>query len=96
MTPIVLLEKFYKEYEDNDIRRALAHNPSTPGPLLRALFALDDLEIQRSMASNASIPLDILDILKVDTRLQNELAENPILIKGYETVLDYDKKAVQF
>jgi len=96
MTPIVLLEKFYKEYEDNDIRRALAHNPSTPGPLLRALFVLNDLEIQRSMASNASIPLDILDILKVDTRLQNELAENPILIKGYETVLDYDKKAVQF
>jgi len=96
MTPVVLLEQFYKEYEDDDIRRALAHNPSTPQPLLRALFALDDLEIQRSMASNASIPLDILDILKVDTRLQNELAENPILIKGYETVLDYDKNAVQF
>ena len=96
VTPVVLLEKFYELYEDDDIRRALAHNPSTPEPLLRALFALDDLEIQRSMASNASIPLDILDILKVDTRLQNELAENPILIKGYETVLDYDKKAVQF
>jgi len=96
VTPVKLLEKFYETYEDHDIRRALAHNPSTPEPLLRALFALDDLEIQRSMASNASIPLDILDILKVDTRLQNELAENPILIKGYETVLDYDKKAVQF
>ena len=96
VTPVVLLEAFYKAYEDDEIRRALAHNPSTPEPLLRALFALDDLEIQRSMASNASIPLDILDILKVDTRLQNELAENPILIKGYETVLDYDKKAVQF
>jgi len=48
------------------------------------------------MASNASIPLDILDMLKVDIRLQNELVKNPILIKGYETVLDYDKKAVQF
>jgi len=96
VTPVVLLEAFYKEYEEEAVRRALAHNPSTPEPLLRALFVLDDLEIQRSMASNASIPLDILDILKVDTRLQNELAENPILIKGYETVLDYDKKAVQF
>ena len=95
-TPVALLEKFYEAYEDDDIRRALAHNPSTPEPLLRGLFELDDLEVQRSMASNASIPLDILDILKVDTRLQNELAENPILIKGYETVLDYDKKAVQF
>ena len=96
VTPVALLEAFYEVYEDDAIRRALAHNPSTPEPLLRVLFALDDLEIHRSMASNASIPLDILDILKVDTRLQNELAKNPILIKGYETVLDYDKKAVQF
>jgi len=96
VTPVPLLEQFYNEHADDDIFRALAHNPSTPESLLRALFALDDLEIQRYMASNASIPLDILDILKVDTRLQNELAGNPILIKGYETVLDYDKKAVQF
>jgi len=96
MTPVSLLEMFYKVYEEGNIRRALAHNPSTPESILRILFTLDDLEIQRSMASNASIPLDILDILKVDTRLQNELSENPILIKGYETVLDYDKKAVQF
>ncbi len=96
VTPVVLLEKFYEGYEEDAVRKALAQNVSTPEPILRALFALDDLEIQRSMASNASIPLDILDILKVDTRLQNELAKNPILIKGYETVLDYDKKAVQF
>ena len=94
--PVVLLEKFYSSYEEKDVQLALAHNPSTPEPILRALFEKDDLEIQRSMASNPSIPLDILDILKVDTRLQNELAKNPILIKGYETVLDYDKKAVQF
>jgi len=96
VTPVALLEKFYEANEANAVRKALAQNTSTPESILRALFALDDLEIQRSMASNASIPLDILDILKVDTRLQNELAKNPILIKGYETVLDYDKKAVQF
>ena len=96
VTPVALLEKFYKAYETDAVRKALAQNTSIPESILRALFALDDLEIQRSMASNASIPLDILDILKVDTRLQNELAKNPILIKGYETVLDYDKKAVQF
>jgi len=94
--PVVLLEKFYKEYEEDTVRIALAHNASTPEHILHALFKLDDLEIHKSMASNPSIPLDILDILKVDTRLQNELAKNPILIKGYETVLDYDKKAVQF
>jgi len=96
VTPVALLEKFYEAYEEDAVRKALAQNTSTPEHLLRALFALDDLEIQRSMASNASIPLDILDILKVDTRLQNELAKNPVLIQGYETVLDYDKKAVQF
>ena len=95
-TPVVLLKKFYETYEEDAVSIALAHNVNTPQSILRALFELDDLEIQRSMASNASIPLDILDILKVDTRLQNELAQNPILIKGYETVLDYDKKAVQF
>jgi len=95
-TPVTLLEKFYEMHDINEVCIALAHNPSTPKQLLRKLFAKDDLEIQRSMASNASIPLDILDMLKVDIRLQNELAKNPILIKGYETVLDYDKKAVQF
>jgi hypothetical protein len=95
-TPVTLLKKFYETHDSDEVCIALAHNPSTPEKLLRELFEKDNLEIQRSMASNASIPLDILDILKVDTRLQNELAKNPILIKGYETVLDYDKKAVQF
>jgi len=91
-----LLETFHKTHKTDEVYIALAHNPSTPENILRELFEKGDLEIQRSMASNASIPLDILDILKVDTRLQSELAQNPILIKGYETVLDYDKKAVQF
>ena len=95
-TPVALLEELYHTYDTQPIRIALAHNPSTPQPLLRALFERNDLEIHRAMASNGSIPRDLLDQLKVDTRLQNELAQNPILIKEYETVLDYDKKAVQF
>jgi len=94
--PVALLEEFYTSYKDKDIQLSLANNPSTPKSVLYALFEKDDLDIQRSMASNPSIPSDILDILKVDTRLQSELAKNPVLIKGYETVLDYDKKAVQF
>jgi len=69
---------------------------STPEAILRELFERDEFEIQKSMASNASVPLDILDILKVDTRLQNELSKNEIFVKAYEVVLDYDKKAVQF
>jgi hypothetical protein len=93
---IKMLEMLYSCYDEEQIRLALAVNRSTPKNILRALFSRDELQINRCLASNGSIPLDILDILKVDTRLQNELAENPILIKGYETVLDYDKKAVQF
>lgn len=94
--PVARLESFYREHDNETMHCALAHNPSTPEEILRALFAKDNFEIQKSLASNASVPLDILDILKIDTRLQNELAENAILVKAYEVVLDYDKKAVQF
>lgn len=91
-----MLEMFYQQYDEQDIRIALAHNKSTPETILRTLFERDEFEIHKSMASNASVPLDILDILKVDTRLQNELAENEIFVKQYETVLNYDPKSVQF
>ena len=93
---VEMLEMFYAKYDESAIRVALAHNKSTPEAILRALFERDEFEIYQSMASNASVPLELLDILKVDTRLQNELAENEIFVKEYETVLDYDKKAVQF
>ena len=93
---IEILEMLYEKYDESAIRIALAHNKSTPETILRALFERDEFEIYKSMASNSSLPMELLDILKVDTRLQNELAENEIFVKEYETVLDYDKKAVQF
>ena len=93
---VQMLEMLYTMYDEAEIHLALATNKTTPEKILRELYDRGEFEIYRCMASNASIPLDILDILKVDTRLQNELSGNPILIKGYETVLDYDKKAVQF
>jgi len=93
---VEMLEMLYEKYDKSAIRIALAHNKSTPEAILRALFTRDEFEIYQSMASNASVPLELLDILKVDTRLQNELARNEIFVKEYETVLDYDKKAVQF
>jgi len=93
---VEMLEMFYEKYDESAIRIALAHNKSTPEAILRALFSRDEFEIYQSMASNASVPLELLDILKVDTRLQNELSKNEIFVKEYETVLDYDKKAVQF
>ncbi len=91
-----MLEMLYEKYDESAIRIALAHNKSTPEAILRVLFERNEFEIYKSMASNSSVPLELLDILKVDTRLQNELAENEIFVKEYETVLDYDKKAVQF
>ena len=93
---VPMLEMLYLHYDEEEIHLALAANRRTPEHILRELFERNSFEIHRCLASNASIPLDILDILKIDTRLQNELAKNPILIKRYETVLDYDKKAVQF
>jgi len=95
-TSVEMLEIFYKKYEEPAIRMALAHNKSTPEAILRVLFERDEFELYKSMASNSSLPVELLDILKVDTRLQNELAKNEIFVKEYETVLDYDKEAVQF
>jgi hypothetical protein len=95
--PVVLLESLYKKYgEQKEILISLALNPSAPEKILRELFEKEDLDINRGLATNASLPMELLDHLKIDTRLQNELAENPVFIKEYETVLDYDKEAVQF
>jgi hypothetical protein len=93
----VLLESLYEKYgEEKEILISLALNPSTPEKILRELFEKEDLDINRGLATNASVPMELLDSLKIDTRLQNELAENPVFIKEYEQTLDYDKKAVQF
>ncbi len=96
-TPLKILESMYQKYSDNKVLLAsLAYNASLPLHLLEALFEKDDFEINKGLATNPSLPMELLDSLKVDTRLQNYLAENPIFIQAYETVLDYDKKAVQF
>lgn len=91
-TPLKILETLYAENSDDmTILAALAHNPSVPEKILRELFERDDLQINRGLATNASLPMDLLDILKVDTRLQNELAQNENLAKSYEEVLNQNK-----
>ena len=91
-TPVWILEALYKrDGEDKEIAAALAKNPSTPEAILRVLFERDDFEINRSLATNASLPMELLDVLKVDTRLQNELAQNEQLAKSYEAVLKQSK-----
>ncbi len=87
---VEMLELLYQTYNLSSIRIALAHNKRTPEAILRTLFERDEFEIHQSMASNASVPLDILDSLKVDTRLQNELSKNKIFEKAYKVVFEYD------
>ncbi|MEA3419915.1 MAG: hypothetical protein U9Q90_11025 [Campylobacterota bacterium] len=94
-TPVQKLETLYENYSDQmKILTALAYNKNTPEPILRALFERDIFEINEGLATNESVPMELLDILKVDTRLQNQLAQNEIFVKEYESVLDYDRKAI--
>ena len=87
-----LLERFYEEYgEEKAMRIALAYNPTTPTKILEALFNEEDLEINRALATNRALPMELLDILKLDTRLQNELAQNENLVRSYEEVLNQGK-----
>jgi len=96
-TRVWILQALYDEYADSeDILVALARNTSAPERMLRILFEKEDLEINRGLATNASLPSELLEVLKIDTRLQNELAQNEVLARSYEQTLDYDKKAVQF
>ncbi len=91
-TPIDILEELYVSYvEDEAVLKALAHNASLSEKILQELFERDSLEINRGLATNASLPMDLLDILKIDTRLQNELAQNENLLNSYEQVLKQDK-----
>ncbi len=94
-TDPLVLEKFYdKGNAPVTMLQALAANPATGEEILRTLFERDDLEINRALATNASLPLDLLNILKIDTRLQNELAQNQRLIDSYEAVLTQKKGMV--
>ena len=76
-TPISILEKLYKEgREDQEILASLAGNFSTPEEILRELFERDVFGINEGLAANESLPLELLNILKIDTRLRNALTGN--------------------
>ena len=91
-TPGWILQAIYDENgQEHEMLVALAHNPALPEKILRALFEKEDLEINRGLATNASLPMELLDILKIDTRLQNELAQNENLMRSYEEVLNQSK-----
>ncbi len=76
-TPTELLREIYERYtRDLDIQINLASNPSAHTDILRDLFRLERYEINEKLASNPSLPLELLNILKIDTRLRNALTSN--------------------
>jgi|GEM_PF-536423 len=93
--PSRLLEELYITECSQSISEALAQNASTPKKILRALFEKGSLAIHQALASNGAIDADILDVLKIDTRLQSQLAQNPIMKQWYASVHNYDKNAGQ-
>jgi len=89
-TPISLLESLYENYsEDMDILFSLSKNTATPEYILRSLFDKDIFALKQGLATNSSVPLDILDILQVDTRLRIELSENERFVNKVNIILDY-------
>ena len=75
--PVPLLEEIYRHNREiPGIRLALAGNTSTPEAVLRELFELDIYEVNEYLAANESVPLELLNILKIDTRLRNALTGN--------------------
>ncbi|MBL0722086.1 MAG: hypothetical protein JJV88_05845 [Sulfurovum sp.] len=71
------LENIYDISNDNEILLcALASNSSTPLYILQELFEKDIFDINESLASNEALPLEFLNILKLDIRLQNALTAN--------------------
>ena len=92
---VTLLESVYEEHRDNNaLLASLAYNDRLPAKILAALYQKGDFEINKGLATNASLPMAYLDELKVDTRLQNYLAQNRIFIDAYAQSLEYDRKAI--
>ena len=91
-TPVWILEALFDECsEEVAVLQGLGRNPRTPPAMLQALYNKGNIEINRALATNASLPDDILDELKLDTRLQTELAQNDRLAESFEAVLKQGK-----
>ena len=94
-TPTLLLQELYEKNIDNiEMLSALAHNKNLPQNLLKSLYDKDSFTINKGLSTNPSLPIELLDNLKIDTRLQNYLAQNPIFIEEYESILDFDGRGI--
>jgi len=83
--PMEILHSLYDTFKKEiEMMSALASNSATPEPILRELFERDELEINKGLASNEATPLELLDILKIDTRVQNALTKNRVFIEHHQ------------
>ncbi|MEA3492364.1 MAG: hypothetical protein U9R27_10740 [Campylobacterota bacterium] len=79
-TPTAILTDLYSNYRDDpSTLSSLSYNSSTPIYILKELFDMDSFEINKGLASNPSLPLELLNALKIDTRLRNALTSNKTL-----------------
>jgi hypothetical protein len=84
--PVEIIENFYEKYQnDTMMLHQIASNPNTPEEILRALYERDVLEINKGLAANPATPIEILDVLKIDTRLRNALTKNEVFIEHHNT-----------
>ncbi len=82
-TPAVLLEKLYNTHKnDMDLLIELASNPTTPEHILIELHERSVFMIDEVLAANPSVPLNILNELKIDTRHRHALTNNPTFTKS--------------
>ena len=83
--PVEILFSLYDTFEKElEMMSAIASNIATPEAVLRELFERDELEINKGLASNEATPLELLDILKIDTRVQNALTKNKVFIEHHQ------------
>jgi len=84
--PVEIIEGFYAhDQNDQNMMHQVASNPNTPEVLLRELYERDELEINKGLAANPATPIEILDVLKIDTRLRNALTQNEVFIEHHHT-----------
>ncbi|MDD3591494.1 MAG: hypothetical protein PHO65_02545 [Sulfurovum sp.] len=84
--PVEIIEGFYaNDKSDRNMMHQVASNPNTPETILRELYGRDELEINKGLAANPSTPIEILDVLKIDTRLRNALTQNEVFIEHHNT-----------
>ena len=82
--PVYIVKELYGSYKnDHEMMHQVASNPNTPEEIIRELYNRDELGINKGLAANPATPVEILDVLKIDTRLRNALTKNETFIKHH-------------